>query len=299
MRGTSWMRMQGNEDALLNRVLVEHGMSEVPQFKKMTGSTRDPAEHVRLVKEKALALGATFVCVTRLRPEFIELDKVLDHDWIIGVLVTEDYGNVVEGAGAVEAGAFAAYTRGAEISTELARYLREELGHAALAHHAAACEIQALPALHAAGAGELGRNGSLIHPELGSFWRPAFVTTTLPLAGDEPISFGVQDYCLNCRLCERVCPGDAIAAAQDFIITDGIKRWLIDNEKCYPFSRLRNEYCHLCVDVCPYIHKENGDPERKMLYKMFVAQRKPEGFSAPKREAEVSSAQTRGNPPSE
>lgn len=307
MKGTSWMRLQGNEDALLNRVLVEHGMTEVPQFKKMAGpagaeryrrwkelaalrdgpvgpdkSLRDASEHVRLVKEKGLALGAALVCITRLRPEFVELGKQLDYDWIIGLLVTEDYGNVVKSAAAVEAGAFAAYTKGAEISTELARCVREELGHAALAHHAAACEIQALPALHAAGAGELGRHGSLIHPDLGSFWRPAFVTTTLPLTGDAPTSFGVQDYCMNCRLCEKVCPGDAVAAATDFIVTDGVKRWLIDNEKCYPFSRLRNEYCHLCVDVCPYIHKENGDDEKKVLYKMFVAQRKLEGFSAPK-----------------
>ena len=291
---------------LLNRVLVDHGMSEAPLFNPShggstemrrrsaelaplrngpvnpTASTRAAADHVALIKQKGLELGAAFVCVTRLRPEFIAIGKELDDEWIIGLLVTEDYANVVKGAHAVEAGAMATYARCAEVSTELAKYVREELGFAAIAHHNGTHEIQALPALFEAGAGELGRNGSLINPELGSYWRPSFVTTMLPLVADEPITFGVQDYCLNCRLCETVCPGDAIAPAGDYIVTGGIKRWLIDNEKCYPISRLREEYCHLCVDVCPYIHKENGDPEKKALYKTFVQHRKAVGFDTPK-----------------
>ena len=83
----------------------------------------------------------------------------------------------------------------------------------------------------------------------------------------------MQDYCLTCRLCERVCPGEAIAPAGDYVVTAGVRRWLVDTEKCYPWSRLRAEYCHLCVDICPYIHKENGDAEKKSLYRQFAARR--------------------------
>ena len=34
-------------------------------------------------------------------------------------------------------------------------------------------------------------------------------------------------------------------------------------EKCYPYSWLHEAFCHIGVDVCPYIHKETGDPENR------------------------------------
>jgi len=233
-------------------------------------SARSPHEHAALVKDFALRSGAALAAIARLEPQFVSLHAQIEHDWAIGIVVAEDYADALKGPLAVERGALGAYAKGAEISTALARHIREALGYPARAHHVGAGEIQALPLLARAGVGELGRHGSLIHPQLGASWRPAFVTTTLPLAADEPVAFGVQDYCMNCKLCERICPGEAIAPAADYIVTNGTKRWLVDTEKCYPYSRLRDEYCHLCVDVCPYVHKENRDPEKKRLYRLFV-----------------------------
>ena len=91
------------------------------------------------------------------------------------------------------------YARCAEVATEIARYIREELGYPAWAHHNGSFEIQAIPVFHEVGFGELGRHGSLIHPQLGSNFRPGFVTTDLPLAYDQPYEFGVQDYCIAAR----------------------------------------------------------------------------------------------------
>jgi epoxyqueuosine reductase QueG len=142
-------------------------------------------------------------------------------------------------------------------------------------------QIQAIPVLYHAGFGELGKHGSLINPDLGANFRPGFVTTTLPLAHDQPLEFGVQDYCLTCNLCRNNCPGDAIPA--DFVMTDGVRRWLTDIEKCYPISRFRDEYCHICVDVCPYIHKENADGRRRDIYKAYMKARKADGYKTPKR----------------
>ncbi len=100
---------------------------------------------------------------------------------------------------------------------------------------------------------------------------------------DRPLEFGVQDYCLNCNLCTNNCPGEAIP--KDYIVTAGHRRWLTDMEKCYPYSRMAPDYCHLCVDVCPYIHKENGSPETKAIYKAFMRQQKERGYGTPKRAA--------------
>ncbi len=300
------MRKQGVLDALLNRVLADNGFTEPPlsarrdgELKALAGRARELAplrdgpvspeasdlsasEHTRLVKEFALEMGAARVGIARLAPEFVELDAELEHDWVIGLLIREDYANVLGGAGAVELGAHRAYALCAKYATRLAAYIRDELGFAALAHHNGGCQILALPALRQAGLGELGRHGSLINPDLGAFWRPGMVSTTLPLMPDQPISFGVQEYCAKCRLCETACPGGAIAGAGDYVVTGGAKRWLVDIEKCYGFSRLRTEYCHLCVDVCPYIHKHNGDGEKRRVYKEFVTGRKATGFNRPK-----------------
>ena len=36
-----------------------------------------------------------------------------------------------------------------------------------------------------------------------------------------------------------------------------------------------------CVDVCPYVHKANGDAEKKALYKEYMAKRKKAGYNTP------------------
>lgn len=288
--GRSWMRPQGHADALLARMMAERGLRTVPLASGaledlIVAAGRDgpvtappsaagAAQHARMVKELARRDGAATAGIARLRPGFVALGQRLEHDWAIAVVVAEDYRDVLGGPGAIQRGAHRAYARCAGIATTLARHIRERLGHAARAHHIGGGELQLLPLLHAAGIGELGRHGSLINPVLGASFRAAAVSTTLPLVADAPLAFGVQDYCLHCRACERACPGDAIAPASDPIVTGGVRRWLVDTEKCYPFSRLREEYCHICVDVCPYVHKENRDPEKHSLYKQYTARLK-------------------------
>ncbi len=163
----------------------------------------------------------------------------------------------------------------AKIATEMVRWIRDDLGWDAVAHHNGGTYVQAIPVMWQCGWGELGKNGSLIHPILGASFRPSFITTDLPMTHDSPISFGVQERCMTCQVCINNCPGDAIP--DDYVVSEGVKRWLIDVEKCYPYSRLRKEYCHLCVDVCPY-----NAPNHKDDYMTFMKGRKAEGYKTPK-----------------
>ncbi len=313
MIGTSWIRRQDMEDPLLNRLLRERNLDDVPFFARRLpareihmrrwkelaperdgavtpseGARRTPPEQACDIKALALELGADMVGMVKLRPEFLEIGYETDHEWVIAIAVHEHYDMVLGGPDAVDVEAFRVYAHCAEIATGLARHIRENLSHEARAHHNGGTEIQAIPTLHEAGFGELGKHGSLINPEFGASWRPAFVTTTLPLAADTPIQFGVQDYCAKCRLCTQACPADAIAPSEDYIENGGIKRWLVDIEKCYTACRLRPEYCHLCVDVCPYIHKENGNDATKIIFKTFLAERKAAGFGVAKSGAAAS-----------
>lgn len=307
MIGTSWMRNQGMLDALLIDEMRKRGQERITWYDRVIPERQaaqnrwkelaplrdgevnpqriavdDPTAMNAQIKARAIALGADDAGMTALRPEFIEMGVDLPHDNVIAVICYEDYAKSLEGPDAVDIEAMTAYRKCAEIVTALARYIREELGYEAVAHHNGSVQIQAIPVFQAVGFGELGRNGSLIHPDFGCNFRPGFVTTNLPVASDQPKAFGVQDYCVNCNLCRANCPGDAIP--DDFILTDGVKRWLTDIEKCYPYSRFRETYCHLCIDVCPYIHKENRDPHKREMFKDYMKIRKQEGYKTPKGE---------------
>lgn len=234
----------------------------------------DPEEMARRIKAVATELGANMVGICRLQPHMIDLGEDVSHEFVIAACVAENYEKVLHGANPVEEEAMRVYAKCAELATELAAHIRD-LGYPAVAHHNGASEVQAIPIFYQVGFGELGRHGSLINEKYGASFRPGFVTTDLPLAEDSPREFGVQDFCTNCNVCMLNCPGDAIP--RDSVITRGIKRWLIDLEKCYPYSRLREEYCHLCVDVCPYNVKSHPD-----TYKSFMKERKRVGYKTPK-----------------
>ncbi len=305
MIGISWRREQGLADPLLRRMLAEKGLDNVPQWTKKDDvrmeahdrwmalakdrdgpvnperrETTDPAHITDEIKSKSLELGADLAGCCALTPIMIDEGFDMPHRNVISFIVHEDYANVLKGSRAIEAETYDVYVRVAKIATELAAFVRD-LGYPAWAHHNGIRQIQAIPTLYHCGFGELGRHGSLINPTYSANFRPGFVTTNVPLQYDSPLEFGVQDYCENCNLCRNNCPGDAIAT--DHILTEGIKRWRIDMEKCYPFSRLHEAYCHICVDVCPYVHKENGDPEKRAMFKAYMKQRKEDGYRSPNR----------------
>ena len=305
MIGSSWRREQGLADPLLRRMLADRGLESVPQWTKKDDvrsaanerwmaladdrdgpvnaeprEITDPGHITETIEAKALELGADLVGCCALTPIMIDDGFDMPHRNVVSFIVKEDYANVLKGSRAIEAETYDVYVRVAEISTALAAFIRD-LGYPAWAHHNGIRQIQAIPTLYYSGFGELGRHGSLINPEHAANFRPGFVTTNIPLLNDSPLEFGVQDYCENCNLCRNNCPGDAIAT--DHIVTEGVKRWRIDMEKCYPYSRLHDAYCHICVDVCPYVHKENGDTEKRGMYKSYMKQRKEDGYRSPNR----------------
>ena len=298
MRGITPRREQGMADPVLAEMVHAMGLNEAPHYAatkptiqayrrrwvelapyrdgpvNVTREPVAPAAITREIKEKAHDLGADLVGVCRLQPHMIDLSAEVPHEFVVVACVAEDYEKVMHGADAVEEEGMRVYVKCAEIATELAAHIRS-LGYPARAHHNGGSEVQAIPIFYQVGFGELGRHGSLINEKYGASFRPGFVTTDLPMVEDQPREFGVQDFCLNCNVCQLNCPGDAIP--QDYVLTRGIKRWLIDLERCYPYSRLRDEYCHLCVDVCPY--NVRSHPE---TYRAFMKKRKQVGYKTPK-----------------
>ena len=81
------------------------------------------------IKQLAEQLGAADTGMTALKPEFIELGVDLPHKNVIAIICYEDYAAALRGPDEVDLEAMGAYAKCADISAEIARYIREELGY--------------------------------------------------------------------------------------------------------------------------------------------------------------------------
>ncbi len=75
------------------------------------------------------------------------------------------------------------------------------------------------------------------------------MTTTLPLVPDRPATFGADDFCTRCRICERACPPAAIADHEQWV--RGVQRWYVDFDRCIPCFAA-HAGCGICFTVCPW-----------------------------------------------
>lgn len=148
------------------------------------------------------------------------------------------------------------YSRDCELVQSIATYILN------LGYRAVACvndSTLAIPYGVQAGLGEFGRNGLLITKDFGPRVRIGRIHTDLPLAHDQPIRFGVREFCdTTCRRCAQECPPKALSmgAPTDAIPNQssmiGIRKWQVDAEKCFKFWVNQGTECGICMRVCPY-----------------------------------------------
>lgn len=142
------------------------------------------------------------------------------------------------------------YAIGAWVSVQLARYLRL-MGYSARAHHLYNYRVLAVPVAVDCGLGELARAGFLMTKEFGLGARLAVVTTDMPLTHDGAVDIGVQSFCETCQICAENCPISAIPAGEK-VVHNGIKKWKLDEERCYRYWHAVGTDCGLCMVTCPW-----------------------------------------------
>lgn len=229
----------------------------------------DPVAMTREIKMVARSFGADLVGVARLDPRWLyshsyrravhdavpnELPADLPTVIVIGKGM--DYG-LTETVPSALAGAATglAYSRDAAALVALAQYIRN-LGYRAYA--SMNDTALAIPLAIQAGLGEYGRNGLLITPEFGPRLRLGKVFTDLPLVPDRPRSFGVKQFCDQCRRCADACPVKAIplgppsSERHDRSNLTGVTKWTVNAPKCFSFWVNQNTDCSICIRVCPY-----------------------------------------------
>jgi epoxyqueuosine reductase len=141
------------------------------------------------------------------------------------------------------------YARAARVSAELTNFIRAQGYQAEVYQGPDAHALAFLPHAIAAGLGELGKHGSLIHHKFGAAFRLAAVTTDVPLVYDAAHVFGAVDFCAKCQVCTDACPPEAIKDHKQWV--RGTEKWYVDFDKCIPYF---NETigCGICIAVCPW-----------------------------------------------
>lgn len=148
------------------------------------------------------------------------------------------------------------YVEAAKISIIGAGLIRR-LGYPARAHISESnYQVMVTPLAWKAGLGEVGRMGILITKKYGPRIRLGVITTDLPLIPDEPVVFGVQDFCKKCRKCAENCPSKAIPS-EEKLEGNGVLKWAIKREECYRYWRKVGTDCARCIMVCPYSKQNN------------------------------------------
>ena len=250
--------------------LIEEISRELEREPRPLGGERvvaSPGELALRVKGFARYLGATSVGCTRLDPKWVYShigrspgewgsSIELNHEYAIAITVPMASEMVRHSPGSPTTTETAyEYLEAGKIAITVARYIRL-LGYEARPHVDGNYRVMCVPVAVDAGLGELGRLGLLMTPELGPRVRISVVTTDMPLAQDDPVTFGVQDFCSFCKKCADACPSRSIDAG-DVRPINGAVKWQTERDTCYRYWRAAGSDCNVCVKVCPYSHPRN------------------------------------------
>lgn len=227
-------------------------------------ATGDADSFTRAVKAEALRVEADDVGIARMRPEWIYQGHSADLPHVIMIAVRMDHAELAtapEPPSVVEV--MRQYNRGTRAARALADWIRVR-GFQAVPHGGpVGGPLVMVPAAIAAGLGELGKHGSIIHRCFGSSFRLAAVLTDMPLHADTPDDFGADGFCENCQVCSRACPPDAISDGRKTV--RGVEKWYVDFDRCVPYFN-QTYGCGICIAVCPWSRPETGP---KLLQKML------------------------------
>jgi len=241
---------------------------------------KDAADASKKIKKAARYLGASLVGITEYNPlwTYSELIKEKFEDEsqqegppgyeiftpefpfkpksVVVIAVEMDYRTIALSPSSLEGAATGlGYSHMCEVGYSVSTFIRA-LGYRAFAN---GNDVSlSIPYAIAAGLGELGRHGMLITREFGPRVRLVKVFTELELEPDPPISFGVWEFCKNCKRCADACPSKAISDGEPTLEGNtisnnpGVLKWYIDPEKCIQFWRDNGSDCANCIAACPY-----------------------------------------------
>lgn len=230
----------------------EHTVARVLQVDgEVASEKRDysgPDEAAEDIKRAGLEAGAEMVGITEVNPYHVYKGHDVPHKYVVILASRMDYDEMKYGATERHVReVLRSYAEMGALSARVAAYIRSA-GYPARAHSLRFEQINMIPHAIEAGLGQLGKHGSLINDRLGCSFRLSAVTTDLPMKLDSFTDYGVEDTCLNCSMCVKHCPGDAIVHEKQ--VVRGALKWVVDTEACAPYWGSYHA-CGICLEVCP------------------------------------------------
>jgi len=229
---------------------------------QVSETTRDAIKNAQNIKAACYFLGVDAVGISRC-PEWAWYSHnargepiTPPHDQAISIVIDQGY-ETMEGASGDDwisvSQSMRAYLRFSLLGGVIAKQIRN-LGFSAKAHTVMDGDVLQPPLLLLSGLGEVSRIGEVIlNPFLGPRLKSGVVTTTLPMAHDQPIDFGLQRFCEKCNKCARECPSGAITAGPKLMF-NGYEIWKSDSQKCatYRITTEGGAMCGRCMKTCPW-----------------------------------------------
>ncbi|MEM9104285.1 MAG: 4Fe-4S double cluster binding domain-containing protein [Pseudomonadota bacterium] len=239
-------------------LLLQFGEARGP----VSPNAADPVRNADNLKAASYYLSADAVGLSRV-PEWAYYShdaggNVIEpyHDSGVSLLLDQGY-DTMEGASGDDwisvAQSMRAYLRFSLLGGVIGEQIRR-LGYSARVHSVLDGDVLQPPLLLLAGLGEVSRIGEVIlNPFLGPRLKSGVVTTSMPMAHDKPIDFGLQSFCNSCNKCARECPSGAITAGPK-LMYNGYEIWKSDAEKCarYRITNAAGGMCGRCMKTCPW-----------------------------------------------
>lgn len=233
---------------------------------------KDPEDMSRLIKQVGRLFGSSLVRIAKFNPVWAydrstggrgyqrgEEIKVPDW-WQYAIVVGVPHEWHQKEANPTFGHSMDAYNEATIVAHRMTSFIKS-LGYAARPHTPdGGYEVIIPPILVDAGVGEQGRFGFVVTPEFGGNFRPAVITTNLPLKPDRPIDIGVREFCEKCKICAETCPSESISfEGPKEIRGRGFDGWQINIETCHNYwmSVPGSNSCRICLAVCPFSRKSN------------------------------------------
>ncbi|MFX1509206.1 MAG: reductive dehalogenase [Promethearchaeota archaeon] len=239
---------------------LDHDLSkidfEVPEPLKMSA----------YVKRAAFLYGASLVGICQVNSNWIYANTDIPEDCTSAIVMAihmDPEGIATSPAIPAAAATGVGYSRMGFVLALLGEFIRN-FGYTAI--QCANDTGLSIPLAIDAGLGQLGRHGLLITPKFGARVRLCKIFTNLPLHYDQPIDFGVTEFCSSCKCCAEACEVDAISKEDEPTFTPscksnnpGVLKWPVNAELCYEFWCDNGGDCSTCIAVCPYTKRTFND----------------------------------------
>lgn len=230
----------------IRQTVLDQGLPEIAN----TPARRDPQAWTQALARFITSGLCEKTGVAQMQPEWVFEGYSIPQSRVIVAAVHQDYDAMAtapEPGAAVEV--MHQYTRAVTVAKEIAGWLHNEGWAATPITGPMTGALALIPAALACGFGELGKNGSVINPEMGASFRLSAVLTDAPFALTRAREHGIDGFCQSCRICEDACPPMALSPGKKTV--RGEVKWYVDFDRCLPFFN-QTQGCAICLAVCPW-----------------------------------------------